>query len=455
MKVWSQFTLALIVWVTAMGGAALAEDAWEDVVSESEARVGTTPARAEDPAAQQAMIGDLLEGGLAREEAVELALRNNDGLQAAFAELGIAAADLEQAGLHTNPSLDFLARFPGGESGSELEVELLFSLADIWLLGPRQEVEQARLRQVAAQVVNDVLNTAADTRMAYDHCLVLQLLVAQTAETAATIEKWRDQVYARYEHGYSSELELSMADAEVVASEVGLAEMEAEQQVARARLRRLLGLTDEHKVSLVGSLAEAPPAPPDLHDVTRRALAGRPDLQAARAGLWASDRALLLQRKSRWEHVSLGPAYAHEPDGEDLWGVVLEVDLPLFDSNRAQERRAAAELGQAERQVGAAEAMVREQVVTAWEELALAHRRESALREELLPARERAFEHAEKYWREMQLNMLYLLEAQRELSDARRQHLEAVYDLRRAWVELEFAVGGRLTDDRPLGEAGD
>jgi cobalt-zinc-cadmium efflux system outer membrane protein len=455
MKVWCHFTLVLVVVIAAMAAPALADNAWEDVVSESEARVGTTPALAEDNVTQQAMVGGLLEDGLTREEAVELALRNNDRLQAAFAELGIAGADLDQAGLHTNPSLDFLARFPGGESGSELEAELLFSLADIWLLGPRQEVEQARLQQVAAQVVNDVLNTAADTRMAYDHCLVLESLVAQTAETAAAVAKWRDQVYARYEHGYSSELELSMADAEVVESEVDLAEMKAEQQVARARLGRLLGLTDEHKMSLVGSLVEAPSAPPDLHDATRRALAGRPDLQAARAGLWASDRALLLQRKSRWEHVSLGPAYAHEPDGEDLWGVVLEVDLPIFDSNRAQQRRAAAELGQAERQVGAVEAMVREQVVTAWEELALAHRRESAMREELLPARERAFEHAQKYWREMQLNMLYLLEAQRELSDARRQHLEAVYELRRAWVELEFAVGGKLTDGRPPGRAGD
>jgi cobalt-zinc-cadmium efflux system outer membrane protein len=455
MKVWSHLALALVVSTAIVADTALANKAWEEVVSESEARVGSMPARALDPAVQQAIIGDLLADGLTRDEAVELALRNNNRLQAAFAKLGIADADLAQAGLHTNPTLDFLARFPGGESGSELEAELLFSLSDLWLLGPRQEVEQARLQQVAAHVVGDVLNTAADTRMAYDRCLVLESLVAQTAETAATVEKWRDQVYARYEHGYSSELELSMADAEVVESEVDLAEMKAEQQVARARLRRLLGLTDEHKVSLIGSLTDAPSAPPDLHDMTRRALAGRPDLQAARAGIWVADRALLLERHSRWEHVSFGPAYAHEPEGKDLWGIVLEVDLPIFDSNRAQQRRAAAELEQAERQIGAAEAMVREQVATAWEELALAHRRESAVREELLPARQRAFEHAQKYWREMQLNMLYLLEAQRELSDARRQHLEAVYDLRRAWAELEFAAGGKLAVTLPPAEAGD
>jgi cobalt-zinc-cadmium efflux system outer membrane protein len=455
MKVWSHLALALVVSTAALAGTALADNAWEEIVSESEARVGTTPARAADPAAQQAIIGDLLADGLTRDEAVELALRNNSRLQAAFADLGIAAADLEQAGLYTNPTLDFVVRFPGGESGSDLEAEMFFALSDLWLLPLRRELGQARLQQVAAQVVSDVLNTAADARQAHDRCLVLESLVAQMAETATTVEKWRDQVHARYEHGYSSELELSMADAEVAESDVRLAEIRAERELALARLRRLLGLTVEHEVNLYGSVAEAPLALPDLEEVTRRALQERPDLQAARAGVLAADRALLLERRSRWEHVSLGPAYAHEPDGEDLWGVVLEVDLPVFDSNRVQQRRAGAELERAERQVERAESMVREQVAMAWEKLALAHRRESAMRERLVPARQRAFEYAEKYWREMQLNMLYLLEAQRDLSDARRQHLEALYEVQRAWAELEFAAGGKLAVGQPPAEAGD
>jgi cobalt-zinc-cadmium efflux system outer membrane protein len=455
MKVWSHFALALVVSTSVVAGTALADNAWEEVVSESEARVGSMPARAADPSIQQPIVGDVLADGLTRDEAVELALRNNSRLQAAFADLGIATADLEQAGLYTNPTLDFVVRFPGGESGSELEAEVFFALSDLWLLPLRRELGQARLRQVAAHVVSDVLNTAADARQAHVRCLVLELLVAQMGETAATVEKWRVQVHARYEHGYSSELELSMADAEAAASDVDLAEMRAEQQLALARLRRLLGLTAEHEVIVLGSVAEAPSALPDLEEITRHALQERPDLQAARAGVLAADRVLLLERRSLWEHVSLGPAYAHEPDGEDLWGVVLEVDLPVFDSNRAQQRRAAAELEQAEHQLEAAESMVREQVVTAWEKLALAYHRESAVRERLLPARQRALEYAEKYWREMQLNMLFLLEAQRDLFDTRRHHLEALYEVQRAWVELEFAAGGRLAMALPPAEASD
>jgi hypothetical protein len=90
MKVWSHLALALVVSTAALAGTALADNAWEEIVSESEARVGTTPARAADPAAQQAIIGDLLADGLTRDEAVELALRNNSRLQEPNARLRCA-----------------------------------------------------------------------------------------------------------------------------------------------------------------------------------------------------------------------------------------------------------------------------------------------------------------------------------------------------------------------------
>ena len=59
-------------------------------------RTGQTPARLTRPADQasaQARITELLKAPLTADSAVELALLNNRGLQASFAELGIAEAD--------------------------------------------------------------------------------------------------------------------------------------------------------------------------------------------------------------------------------------------------------------------------------------------------------------------------------------------------------------------------
>jgi hypothetical protein len=47
----------------------------------------------------------LLSDGLTEEDAVSIALLNNRKLQASFEEIGLAKADLVQAGLFTNPNL--------------------------------------------------------------------------------------------------------------------------------------------------------------------------------------------------------------------------------------------------------------------------------------------------------------------------------------------------------------
>jgi hypothetical protein len=57
-------------------------------------------------------VGVVLEDGLAEQEAVAIALWNNSGFQESLADLGIARADLVQAGLLRNPVLSLL--FPWG-----------------------------------------------------------------------------------------------------------------------------------------------------------------------------------------------------------------------------------------------------------------------------------------------------------------------------------------------------
>ena len=54
----------------------------------------------------------LLEGELTTNAAVQIALLNNAALQATFEELGIAQAELVQAGLLKNPVFAGHVRFP-------------------------------------------------------------------------------------------------------------------------------------------------------------------------------------------------------------------------------------------------------------------------------------------------------------------------------------------------------
>jgi hypothetical protein len=61
------------------------------------------------------LVTQLLGAPLSADDAVQVALLNNRGLQATYAELGIAEADLVQAGRMTNPHFAYLRTRQGGE----------------------------------------------------------------------------------------------------------------------------------------------------------------------------------------------------------------------------------------------------------------------------------------------------------------------------------------------------
>jgi cobalt-zinc-cadmium efflux system outer membrane protein len=438
--------------VCAFVGAATAAtadsgEAWRHVADESERRTGARLLRDAGEEQVGQVVDELLKGGVTRQEAVEIALSNNAELQVAFDELGIARGDLMEAGLYSNPDLDVVLRFPDSESGTEVEVELGFNIADLWLVPVRKGVASARGEQVTMAVVEAVLNTTADARRAHDDYIVARAMQEQAGQVLQAARAWRDQVRYRGEFGYTSDLDKSMADAFVAEREMEVAEVETEVAIADARLRRVLGLRQDDAAEVVGELPQAREHPPEPMELIEGALGERPDLRAARLGLLATRRETALVRRSVWDHVTVGPAYAREPEGTDLWGGVMQVEVPLFDRNQGRKARVAAQLRQREAGVRAMEALIREQVVTAAERLGLALAREQTIREKVIPARQQALDFSTRYYHEMQLNMLYVLEAREKLYEAQKEHIAALGQAAAAEVELEFVLGGRLPEE--------
>jgi cobalt-zinc-cadmium efflux system outer membrane protein len=104
----------------------------------------------------------LLAGGLGADEAVEVALLNNRDLQATYAELGVAQAELVQASLLHNPVLGVASGFGGGAA------DLLFSLAidvvDLFYVPLRKRTASADLEEARHLAAGQVLDVAWATR---------------------------------------------------------------------------------------------------------------------------------------------------------------------------------------------------------------------------------------------------------------------------------------------------
>src|SRR5450432_665351 len=113
-------------------------------------------------------VQTLLRGELTAERAVQVAFLNNRELQARFEEIGIAQADVIQAGLISNPNLAASFRFPNRPpSGANIEYSIAQNFIELLMRPLRQRIAQAQLAQTEIHVADEVLKLAAEVKIAF------------------------------------------------------------------------------------------------------------------------------------------------------------------------------------------------------------------------------------------------------------------------------------------------
>lgn len=116
----------------------------------------------------QSLIALLLEQTVSLDAALQIALLNNPEIQATFQELGIAHADLVQAGLFQNPLFEGFIRFPNRQkrtTNSELSINQGF-LA-IFLMSLKKKIKTTELEQAEFLVASRVLELAFSVQETY------------------------------------------------------------------------------------------------------------------------------------------------------------------------------------------------------------------------------------------------------------------------------------------------
>src|SRR5687768_10673746 len=138
----------------------------------------------------RAITHKMLESPLTVDDAVQIALINNRGLQATFAELGIAESDLVQAGRLRNPGFSF-ARL---RRGDELEIERTFIVDFLGLLTMPMAIrlERQRFDQTKGRVAMAALQVAAETRHAYFNTVSAQETVKYMEQVKLAAEASAD-----------------------------------------------------------------------------------------------------------------------------------------------------------------------------------------------------------------------------------------------------------------------
>ena len=443
-KIYSIY-IFLILFLASCAGIQTTQE-WEKVKTFSAERTGVSVQweKTEDDAKFiKEEVNKLLSDGLTEDDAVKIALINNRALQATFEEIGVAKADLVQAGLFTNPNLSALFRFPFGGGGTDIEAAGLIKISDFWQIPLRKKVAAARLETAILEVSDEILNTVAEVKRAHNEYIALFITSQETEKMKRQMEELKNHLVYRQKFGLTKDIDIYMADAEVFELEEGFLRVEKDLHISRVHLSRVLGLsTEQFNYEIIGDLPREFKPLPDLETLIAHAFYMRPDIQLSKVKVEESRRILALEHKRVFNNVESGIAYAREHDGDDFMGPEVEIQLPIFDQNQAQIVRAEYKLRQAEKELRVKAGLMREEVSATLEKISFARSRVNLIRDKLMTIRQTAVEYAEKYFDAMQLNMLYLLEARRGLLGAQRRLLEAQRDQRNEEIELERALGG-------------
>lgn len=297
----------------------------------------------EERQAAREEVARLLDSTLSAEDAVQIALLNNAGLQAAYAMLGVAEADRVQAGRLPNP--EFSYSNTTNSEFQEIEKSLGFSVGAILTMPWRLAMADRRFETARLAAAADTVDTALSVRQSYFEAVAARQLTEYMHQVEDAAEASADLMERMARVGTSSKLELAREELFLAESRVALARAIQHETATREALIRALGLWgDQLEFSLPERLPDLPETPAHLTDIEKTALEQRLDVQMARQEFDSLGKSLKVTRASHFINLleEAGPVEVRETGEEIRDGYELTLEIPVFDWGGAKTERARA-----------------------------------------------------------------------------------------------------------------
>ena len=382
---------------------------------------------------------------LTADAAVQIALLNNRELQAMYASMGVAQADLVQAGLLDNPLFDVSAIFPLAGGDPDLEFNIAVGFLQIFYMPLRKRVAGARFEAAKLQVTGSILDFAATVRAAfYRHQAHVQMRELQQSITRG-LTVALDVAQRLHDAGNITDLDLTRQWA--LAEEAKLQLASAEIAVAQSDevLNTLMGLWGQETAWKVDTrLPSIPEQAVSVADVERIALQNSLDLASAQQQtLVAGEQWGLTKAIALVPHAEIG-GIAERNEGDWEAGPSMEFPIPLFDQGQARVGRHAAELRQAQQAYYALAVRIRSTARIVRHRLQSARARVGFYQDIMLPLRERIVNETQLHYNAMQLGVFDLLQAQERQIQTAAAYIESLLNYWLARTDLDHLLSGRL-----------
>lgn len=377
-------------------------------------------------------VESLTKHGLTPDGAVEIALLHNPSFQAVLEELGIAKAEVVQAGLLKNPSLHTFIRKPDHEGKTNAEFEVKQDILDIFLMPLRRKLANAQIEQVKYTIGHAALKLDSDVRAGYYALQSAQQLYAMQEKILKAAQSAAELSERQFKAGNINDLVLSGRQLALYQAQTFLSEQEAAVVEARENLSRFMGLSSDSVAwNIPGELPYIAREEGSLEELERSALADNFDVAAARQDVKVKQRALSVSRLGIVPYVAAGFNTESETDGQRLSGPVFEVEVPLFDRKQSPVARAQAHLRQSEARLKAKKDEVLSEVRSKYAQLLAMRKNVEIYKGKVIPLHARFIDSLQRHYNYMLVGVYDLLNAKKDEVEAIRQFLKS---LKEYWV---------------------
>jgi cobalt-zinc-cadmium efflux system outer membrane protein len=426
----------------------------------AESAVGQTPPAQSQPQGTQGpapAAGQLAQTPGAQlitlDQAIQMALEHNHNLLAARTTIQQNEAEEITANLRPNPVLlgdtQFLPIFqPSNFSSDYLDNTAQFDVGVSYLF------ERGKKRQHRLQAAQD--QTGVTRWQVADNERTLTFNVATdfiNVELAESTLELANQDLKSFQHT------VDITEARYKAGEIGMEDLlkmklqllQFQTDAAQARLARVQGLSDlrqllgYEQVSAVYDVADSfdyQPMKDGLEDLQAAALKGRPDLQAAQQGVAAANSALNLQKAIGKRDVTGQVNYTHIGYLNDI-SLFGSMQLPIFDRNQGEIKRAGFAITQAQEQQMFANGQVLTDVRDAFEGWKANDEVVGLYRSGYLDDAQQSLDITEYAYKHGAASLLDFLDAERTFRATQLGYRQALATYLQSLEQLREAVGTR------------
>ena len=308
--------------------------------------------QAENEALKKQVHGMVHRKTISADTAVQVALLNNKGLQASYANVGLSAAEAWQQATPENPIVSIgILGIGAPELGAYRAIEGLIraNILDATTRKQRAALADVNFRAAQLTAVNDTLMLANETRQAWVNSVAAFETASYLKRAKATSDAGSELARKLGETGALNKAGQAREQAFNAELAGQLAQARLNAAKAKEDLTRLMGLWGtEVDYSVPDALPALPRSLGRVTNIEAKALDNRVDLRVAKLGLEAQAKAFGLTDQTRivsdLEIVGGFEAEREAEDGETKTEttpqVELEFAIPIYDTGQARMRKA-------------------------------------------------------------------------------------------------------------------